>query len=233
MKRDRRAALRALVKAALAGDMNAAAVLADAAIEAGARIAGENLNLALQGRAYDSGTTTWQVPAGGVRRVWDRGDRLTDPMMIDNVRHNAIKAIAERFFPRRKPVCLPNKRKLLRLVEENSGAVGVEARRLAQRLWQAMTKVCVEPNVVWSWSTFDAAMRTANDVLRGHGVERVNAGDSVFYYINMGDPYVETLLFENHVRRFRIASWGDIVEGSVENRLYQRTWDVRRRQRRR
>lgn len=78
----------------------------------------------------------------------------------------------------------------------------VSARRLKQAL-------------AGSWK---AAMEEANTLLGGHGVEYLPAEDDDFRsakgveYVNMGDTYTTTLLYDRTSRRYIIGSWGDLVE---------------------
>jgi len=56
----------------------------------------------------------------------------------------------------------------------------------------------------------------------GHGLEYIRHLDhsqhEVFGidYINMGDPYIPTILFNHLTRQFMVAAWGDIVERAEE-----------------
>lgn len=67
----------------------------------------------------------------------------------------------------------------------------------------------------------DEVLEAANKLLGGHGVESVRDEnsyvnkfyhDTVLLYVNMGDPYVATLLYDTVNREFTIGSWGDFVE---------------------
>jgi hypothetical protein len=60
-----------------------------------------------------------------------------------------------------------------------------------------------------------AVIETLNGILGGHGVEYIPAGRGHkslgFHYVNFGDPYITTIVrFDDG--RYRIASWGSIVE---------------------
>ncbi len=53
----------------------------------------------------------------------------------------------------------------------------------------------------------------------GHGVEGFcdqSSGSHGVTYINMGDTYATTILFESDSERFTVGSWGDIVERHEE-----------------
>lgn len=66
----------------------------------------------------------------------------------------------------------------------------------------------------------DDVLKTANKILGGHGVEAVRAEgawdsyyvDIVALYVNMGDTYVATLIYDIDKNRWWITSWGDWLE---------------------
>ena len=64
--------------------------------------------------------------------------------------------------------------------------------------------------------TADATLDACNRVLGGYGVEAIFGPDSctrpVLLYINLGDTYDTTLLYEPAKDRFSVGSWGDYVE---------------------
>jgi hypothetical protein len=68
----------------------------------------------------------------------------------------------------------------------------------------------------------DDAMGAINKALEGHGVEAIPFDDeadcfrcgSLSTYINMGDAYGTTIVWDAHKRRFIVTSWGDFVEWS-------------------
>lgn len=69
-------------------------------------------------------------------------------------------------------------------------------------------------------SSVDAALDLANKLMDAHGVEAINGDyhvdnyyfDIVALYVNTGDTYNGTLLYETEPGRFRATSWGDWVE---------------------
>ena len=67
-------------------------------------------------------------------------------------------------------------------------------------------------------STLQQTMEEANVIIDGHGVEYIrHKKDSSKFafgieYVNMGDTYRTTLLFDHAVGSFKVGSWGDIVE---------------------
>ena len=67
-------------------------------------------------------------------------------------------------------------------------------------------------------------MKTANKILHGYGIEAIHDEDifvSKYYqdivaeYINMGDSYVPTLLYDTREGKFDIISYGDFVEALI------------------
>lgn len=55
----------------------------------------------------------------------------------------------------------------------------------------------------------------ADKILTGHGVEALVAEDGdtlIATYVNMGDTYAPTLLFDWTDVRWRLTTWGDFVE---------------------
>lgn len=68
-------------------------------------------------------------------------------------------------------------------------------------------------------ATVDAALDFADKVLLGYGVEALRgAGWRDYYldinllYVNRGDSYLPTILYDTHKDRFYVASWGDYIE---------------------
>lgn len=63
-------------------------------------------------------------------------------------------------------------------------------------------------------------MEALNAVLEGYGVEAIrdeNAwdsyhGDIIATYVNMGDPYTSTVLYDVENDRYLTTTWGDFVE---------------------
>jgi hypothetical protein len=61
------------------------------------------------------------------------------------------------------------------------------------------------------------ALHAINELVEGHGVEGLGPGRSGDYappyeYINTGDTYSTTLIYDRDKDRLFIGSWGDIVE---------------------
>jgi hypothetical protein len=67
----------------------------------------------------------------------------------------------------------------------------------------------------------DAVLTMASTMLHGHSVEScrderawVDAyyGNTIALYVNRGDTYATTLLYDTEMKKFRIISWGDWFE---------------------
>lgn len=66
----------------------------------------------------------------------------------------------------------------------------------------------------------DRALELANELLDGHGTEAIHSGDYtdpyygdiVAVYVNMGDTYIPTVIYDVVDDRFRIEDFGTFVE---------------------
>jgi len=72
-------------------------------------------------------------------------------------------------------------------------------------------------------SKLEQRLCAINEALNGYGVEVIgdmNQGDDNKIhaeYINMGDTYSATILFDRHRGRFQLTTWGDWVETFERN----------------
>jgi hypothetical protein len=89
----------------------------------------------------------------------------------------------------------------------------VEAQKLADRLKAAVD--ADDPEQV------DDVMDAVNEAVDGHGVESINGTDyqvdkywmdTILLYVNLGDTYDTTLLYDTENNEFSIGSYGDFVE---------------------
>ena len=66
--------------------------------------------------------------------------------------------------------------------------------------------------------TYDIRLHVLDSIAEACGVEYIAHRDDSFTevygleYLNTGDPYVSTIIYDHRVSRYRVASWGDIVE---------------------
>lgn len=65
----------------------------------------------------------------------------------------------------------------------------------------------------------DLVMEAANELLGGYGIEAIRGEwqngfwcDVRAVYVNMGDTYTSTLLYDRDSACYRVMSWGDFVE---------------------
>lgn len=57
---------------------------------------------------------------------------------------------------------------------------------------------------------FELILEALNELLEGHGVEALEENDEIIaHYINMGDPYVATIIYDGD---YHIADWGSYLE---------------------
>jgi hypothetical protein len=66
----------------------------------------------------------------------------------------------------------------------------------------------------------DAALDEISGIIGGYGVQPItdNEWDGYYcdagaLYVNMGDTYVPTVVYDTRKDRWMICSWGDLVEG--------------------
>ena len=98
--------------------------------------------------------------------------------------------------------------RLKRLVDQYApvNERGDVSRELAETI-----KTHRRPNDAW------AIMRKANELLEGHGVEAIDGSyGAPLYYVNMGDTYDTTLMYDAEEDEYLIGSWGDIVENDPD-----------------
>lgn len=79
------------------------------------------------------------------------------------------------------------------------------------------------------WDRNERILREADIAIGGHGVENIwdkRLGDPNgcwgyprWAYINMGDTYAATLLYDYTTRTFRVGCWGDVAERLGDNLL--------------
>jgi hypothetical protein len=68
-------------------------------------------------------------------------------------------------------------------------------------------------------------MMQANKYMAAHGVEVIRSanywkayyGDIIAEYVNMGDSYILTLIYDNDRDSFYVTAWGDYVETQERN----------------
>jgi len=110
-----------------------------------------------------------------------------------------------------------------RLVEA-FGITEAEARELARMMRKAADSGDIRPSEYAYEAgplTTDDVLERANEILRGGGVEPIDCEycqvDNYYFgivllYVNMGDTYTTTLLYDTANQKFLIGSWGDWYE---------------------
>ena len=201
-RREALAIAKTLLPSAKKGNLEDTAMLVDMAVYAGKERTAEALQLALQGLAYPTGERLSPNAATKNLKAW-----------IDNM--------GRELFPKRRGPCLPNRRELNRLINDALDLSTAVDRKRARDLWKDIKRTCADR----SWRNIEGTLRLASDTLRGFGVEAVTVqtirgpqGDTYFDYVNMGDTYAATLLYDYQAGRFRVTSYGDLIEA------WERRW---------
>lgn len=72
-------------------------------------------------------------------------------------------------------------------------------------------------------SKLELKLEAINEILEGFGIEYIEPRIEESYtdpqglsYINLGDSYINTVMFNHATGKFMYSSWGDIVENSNE-----------------
>lgn len=190
-----------LLPRAKAGDLDDAALLVDVAIYAGQIVAAERLQLALQGR----------TPHGSVR----------SPAAAARNLEGTLELVTRSLFPPRAKPCMPSRRELVNLLSRSLDVRDRSDRALARDLWKALETACRSG----TFFSVTRAMQRANDALRGEGVEFMTVETRrsppvglSFDFVNLDDSDEPTLVYDYYATRFRIASWGSMVEA------WERRW---------
>ena len=66
-----------------------------------------------------------------------------------------------------------------------------------------------------------AALTLYDTMSRSNGVEYISGSSGGLYYVNHGDPYDTTLIYDTGKGVVRVGSWGDIVE---RDRRFRGDW---------
>jgi hypothetical protein len=60
--------------------------------------------------------------------------------------------------------------------------------------------------------TVRSILSAADRIIGGYGVDSIPGVGGALSYVDMGDAYHDTLIFDRKTNRFVVSSWGDIVE---------------------
>lgn len=72
-------------------------------------------------------------------------------------------------------------------------------------------------------STLQQVMDFVDALISGHGVEYIRHKKDTMRqafgitYVNMGDPYIPTLMFVHALGTFHVGSWGTFIEKDSDN----------------
>ncbi|MEM4360116.1 MAG: hypothetical protein QXT45_06270 [Candidatus Bilamarchaeaceae archaeon] len=66
--------------------------------------------------------------------------------------------------------------------------------------------------VISEISDTEDALEVVSELIGGFGVGSANVDDDVLYYVDMGDPYSTTVMYDDSDFKFIIGTWGDWVE---------------------
>jgi hypothetical protein len=100
--------------------------------------------------------------------------------------------------------------KIPEILESFKGVSGGNAKRIVSIL-----------NAVDKPEDVDGALEEVSEIIGGHGVEGLPVEgawvdhywrDSIALYVNMGDPYVTTIMYDTDRGVFEIGAWGDFLE---------------------
>lgn len=107
-------------------------------------------------------------------------------------------------------------KRILDLIKEDSAYMNDSCPALKYRSVQNWMSQCFNrPN------DHELILCAINQILEGHGVECIRDenvyvsryyGDVIAEYINMGDTYLMTIVYDTAREKFLICSWGDFYE---------------------
>lgn len=70
-------------------------------------------------------------------------------------------------------------------------------------------------------SRIELKLCAINHILEGYGIEYVETVDDTFNepqglsYVNLGDTYINTVIFDHSCNKFKYCSYGDIIESNM------------------
>jgi hypothetical protein len=90
---------------------------------------------------------------------------------------------------------------------------------LPKQAAKRFAEVITEAEAMPHHSRIDIALGFADGVLNGFGIESIrDDGWSDYYldlgllYVNLGDPYEKTLMYDTRTKKFIIGAWGDYID---------------------
>jgi hypothetical protein len=95
---------------------------------------------------------------------------------------------------------------------------GPSIKRMQDMLQISKEKASALKGMMDDGKSVSTILREADRALNGHGVEYIDSREDTMRsrdgisYVNMGDTYDTTLLFDHKTGRFSVGAWGDVVE---------------------
>jgi len=89
-------------------------------------------------------------------------------------------------------------------------------------------------NVLESDVSVDTKLEYCNQYLNGYGIEPITGEftwvnhyyqNIIALYVNLGDTYTTTIVYDTERGKFLISSWGDFYESSNEYKEYQKNYN--------
>ncbi len=161
---------------------------------------------------------------------FERAVALTNPTsgrQSPAARAKALTREAERLAPKKpkKRPCLPNRKAFAAFVhryyERRASSAMPEAATVLRALWRLLEIACETDHI----SEHHTALSQIDAYVGGHGVagidERRRGGRLLLRYINMGDPYTVSIVFDVRTRRYRVIDLGAVI-GSFDRRYPHR-----------
>jgi len=105
----------------------------------------------------------------------------------------------------------------------------VRGQKFAREIWpdKAAAIITTLKSCGNTYEDIDNALEACNALLGGSGVEPIRDRNHHSYYqdigllyVNLGDTYTPTVIFDTYEDRFEIMAWGDMVENNPS-----RFWD--------
>lgn len=161
------------------------------------------------------------IPMANIPSVQTIQDRLIDyhAQWLEMPRKRAAKIVREAMEVAEGRIPLDDARTLVEWASE-PGVVKLQPRRL--RLPRVEDRI--KEGWAHHWFRISEALDAVDVLLDGHGIEHLSSvdGSDPIAYVNMGDPYIPTVLYDYEKNRFYVTDWGAIVEGD-EDRFRERS----------
>ena len=97
----------------------------------------------------------------------------------------------------------------------------LQAFKITEEQARKLIELIEQTGTIYAGKPIDAVMEDANNILNGFGIEALrdeNAWvdhywqNTIALYVNLGDTYITTIVYDTENREFLITSWGDFYE---------------------